>query len=114
VVVPIIEITLANPNIVVELIDSDKIFASFRKPLVFTLFCKKELQNVSVVIEGKNTPYKAEKKGLNHHHFITDIKQPGTYHANVFDGDNLISIITLNVRSETQKKGDGDDFSGMF
>jgi len=114
VVVPIIEITLANPDTTIELLDGDKIFASFRKPLVFTLFSKTELQKVSVVIAGKPTPYKAEKKGLNHHHIVTDIKHPGAYHADVFDGDNLIGKIMLTVQSETQKKNDGDDFDSLF
>ena len=113
VVVPVIEITLANPDTAVELLDGDGIFASFRKPLVFMLFSKTELQNVRVVIDGMSAPYKAEKKGLYHHHFATDIKRPGEYRADVFAGDNHIGEIMLNVQSETQKKG-GDDFDNLF
>lgn len=114
VVIPIIEITLANPDTSVEVIDNDKLFASFRKPLEFTLFSKTELQRVSVVIKGVSTPLAAEKVDKNHYHIRTEIKRPGKYLADVFDSDNLIGKINIDVLSETQKKSSGDDFDSMF
>lgn len=114
VVIPIIEISLANPDISVEVVDNDKLFASFRKPLSFMLFSKNELQRVSVVIKGISTPFVAEKLDKNHYHVRTEIKRPGKYFADVFDCDNLIGKINLDVLSETQKKSGGDDFDNMF
>lgn len=114
VVIPIIEITLANPDTSVEVIDNDKLFASFRKPLEFMLFSKMELQRVSVVIQGVSMPFIAEKIGKNHYHIRTDIKRPGKYLADIFDGDNLIGKTNLDVLSETQKKGGDKDFDNMF
>ena len=115
VVVPIIEITLANPDITIELIDGDKIFASFRKPLEFTLFSKTELHNVSVIINGNLKPYKAVKTDKNHYCIIaSDIKRPGDYCADVFVGDNRIGKVEIYVQSETQKKNDNDDFDSLF
>ena len=114
VVIPIIEITLANPDTSVEVIDDNKLIASFRKPLEFTLFSKTELQRVSVVIKGISTPFVAEKIDKNHYHIRTEIKHPGKYLADVFDSDDLIGKININVLSETQKKSSGDDFDSMF
>lgn len=114
VVIPIIEITLANPNISVEIVDNDKLFASFRKPLEFILFSKTELQRVRVVIKDISAPLVAEKLDKNHYRVATEIKRPGKYPADVFDGDNLIGKINLDVLSETQKKSGGDDFDSMF
>jgi hypothetical protein len=114
VVIPIIEVTLANPNTKIELIDGDKLYASFRKPLVFTLFSKTELQNVSAVIKDKPEPFNAEKLDKNHYQVTTNIKRPGKYYADVFDGDSLVGVVTLIVQSETQKKNGGDDFNSLF
>ncbi|MHB1364737.1 MAG: BREX-4 system phosphatase PglZ [Eubacteriales bacterium] len=114
VVIPIIEIILANPDTSVEVVDKDRLIASFRKPLTFMLFSKSELQRVSVVIKGIPTPFITEKIDKNHYHVRTEIKRPGKYLADVFDSDNLIGKINLDVFSETQKKSDGDDFDNMF
>jgi hypothetical protein len=113
VVVPIIEITLANPDTTVELLEKE-LYASFRKPLTFTLFSKTELQSVRVIIKDKSTPYIAKKTDKNHYVIVTDIKRPGKYESDVFDGDNLAGKITLDVLSETQKKSDSNDFDNLF
>ena len=114
VVIPIIEITLANPDASVEVINNDKLFASFRKPLEFTLFSKTELQRVTVVIEGIETAFRAEKNDKNHYQIKTSIKRSGTYLAKVYDNDNLIGQINIDVLSETQKKSSSDDFDSLF
>jgi hypothetical protein len=114
VIVPIIELTLANPDKSIEVVNADRIFASFRKPLEFTLFSKTELQSVRVVIKDKPTPYIATKADKTHYHVVTNIKRPGDYEADVFDGDSLIGKLSLVVQSETQKRSDGDDFDNMF
>ena len=114
VVVPIIEIMLSSPDTSIELLNSDRIYSSFRKPLEFTLFSKAELQSVRVTIKGQSIPYIAKKTDKNHYHVITDIKRGGKYSADVFDGDSLIGKLTIDVKSETQKKSDSDDFDNLF
>jgi len=110
VLVPVIEVSLGYPVCPIELQNGDNLVASFRRPLEFTLYTKAKLRGVSVVIDSNC--YYPKKDGQNHHHFTTDIKKAGIYHAEVFIGDNLIDKIELNVRSETekpQKKGSPDD-----
>ncbi len=113
VVIPIIELTLANPDIKVELVDGNNIFASFRKKAEFVLFCKSELGNVRVIIKGKC--YTAVKTDKNHHHILTEIIKAGEYPADVFDGDNLVDKINVIVKSETRKNSGAEaDFDSMF
>jgi len=114
VVVPVIELTLANPNKSIEIVDPAKIFASFRKPLEFTLFSKTELQSVRVVIKGKPAPYNATKIDKAHYHIKTDIKRPGEFDVDVFDGDSLIGKLSISAQSETQKKSGSNNFDNMF
>jgi hypothetical protein len=114
VVVPIIEIMLSNGDNTIEVIDPDTIFASFRRPLKFILFSKTELTCGRVVIKDMPSPYVAQKTDKNHYVIITDIKKSGKYFADVFDGDNLIGEIILDVKSETQKNNSSDNFDSMF
>lgn len=114
VVIPVIELTLANPETSVEILNADKLFASFRKPLEFELFSKTELQSVRVVFKDKTSPYNATKTEKTHYRIATDIKRPGNYEVDVFDGDSLIGKLTLNVQSETQKQNGSNDFDNLF
>jgi hypothetical protein len=114
VIIPVIELTLLKADTKIEVVEPDKIFASFRKPIEFTIFSKTELQSVRVVIKDKPTPYVATKPDKSHYRVTTDIKRPGEYEADVFDGDSLIGKLTLTVQSETQKKSGSDDFENLF
>jgi hypothetical protein len=110
VVIPIIELTLANPDTTVEIVEkiiTANPLKAKAKPAAFTLFSKSELSNVSIIIKGK--PYTAERTDKNHHRIVTDITKTGEYLADVFDGDNLIGKININVQSETSKKNDAFD-----
>ena len=113
VIVPIIEITLIDGDSKIELIDSDNLYASFRRPLVFTLFSKKELHNARVVIQDQPEPLTITKEDNHHYRVATGIKRFGEYKADIFDNDNLVGAVILNVQSETQKKS-GDDFDNLF
>jgi hypothetical protein len=114
VVIPIIELTLANPQTSIEVLNVDKVFASFRKPLEFVLFSKTELQSVRVIFKDKTSPYIATKTDKTHYRVATDIKRPGKYEIDIFDGDSLIGKLTLDVQSETQKQSGLDDFDNLF
>lgn len=114
VVVPVIEIMLLNSDVSVEVIEPTKIYASFRKPLEFTLFAKTELASVRVILKDIPTPFVAKKMDKNHYIITTNIKRPGKYLADIFDGDSLVGKLTLDVQSETNKKSHGDNFDDMF
>jgi len=110
VVIPIIELTLANPDTTVEIVEkiiTANPLKAKAKPAAFTLFSKSELGNVIIIIKDK--PYPAERIDKNHHRIVTDITKAGEYLADVFDGDNLVGKITINVQSETGKKNDAFD-----
>jgi hypothetical protein len=110
VVIPIIELTLANPDTAVEIVENiitANPLKAKAKPAEFTLFSKSELGNVRIIIKDKC--YSAERIDKNHHRIVTDITKAGEYLADVFDGDNLVGKITINVQSETGKKNDAFD-----
>lgn len=110
VVIPIIELTLANPDTMVEIVEkiiTANPLKAKAKPAAFTLFSKSELGNVRIIIKDKSYP--AERIDKNHHRIVTDIIKAGEYLVDVFDGDNLIGKITINVQSETGKKNDAFD-----
>jgi len=113
VVIPIIELTLANPDTTVEIVEKTITANPLKakaKPAAFTLFSKSELGTVIIIIKDK--PYPAERIDKNHHRIVTDITKAGEYFADVFDGDNLIGKITINVQSKTSKKD--DNFDNLF
>ncbi|GHS97039.1 hypothetical protein AGMMS50276_16410 [Synergistales bacterium] len=110
VVIPIIELTLANPDtkvVIVEKTITANPLKARSKPATFTLFSQSTLGNVSIITNGKR--YYAEKSDEKHHRIVTDITKSGEYRADVFDGDNLVGKITINVQSETGKKTAFDD-----
>lgn len=110
VVVPIIELTLANPDTMVEIVEkiiTANPLKARAKPAAFTLFSKSDLENVSIIIKDKR--YLAERIDKNHHRIVTDITKAGEYLGDVFDSDNLVGKITINIQSETGKKNDAFD-----
>jgi len=109
VVVPIIELTLANPDTNIEFMSST-VTASFRKDAELNLFSKSKLGNVMLVISGKR--YYAIKDDDNHWTVITDIKRSGEYIADIFDGDNLIGKLIFIVQNEGGTED--DTFDALF
>lgn len=107
VIVPIIELTLANPNIKVELTNNE-IIASYRNNAELNLFSKSKLQNLTLDIKGKR--YDAVKSDTDNHWVVTtDIYRTGEYSADVFTGDNLIGKLAFTIQSEMGKKNDAFD-----
>ena len=105
VVVPIIEITLAHPNIKIQLLN-ETVYADYKTCAEFIIFSNIKLNNVKVIIDGK--PYIAIKTSDTHYKVITDIKRAGTYHADVFDGDSLIGKITFTAHGKNRSNSDFD------
>lgn len=110
VVIPVIELTLKDKNIVFKLIN-EEVTVNFRTGTEIDLFFDLPVKNVSVVLNGKS--YKAVKTGENHYNVIlSDIKKAGTYLADVYIEDDLIDKISIKAQS---KSGKIDDvFDNLF
>jgi hypothetical protein len=105
VVIPVIEVTLQDDDIHIELTEKEIIMSS-RKSAEIILFSKNFLATVSVEVNGKR--YIAEKIGNNHHKVVlSGIKQrKEPYTAIVFEGDNQIKEVSFNVVSEIARMND--------
>jgi hypothetical protein len=105
VIVPVIEVTLQDSEIHVELLKTE-IPASFRKPAEINLFSKNHLAAVSLEVNGKR--YVAEKTDETHHKVIIPGIKPRNepYTAYVFEGDNQIEEVSFNVVSESARIND--------
>ncbi|MDR1766156.1 MAG: BREX-4 system phosphatase PglZ [Lachnospiraceae bacterium] len=109
VLVPVIELTLTKPEVVVELMHPDAIIGNFRKKAAFTLFCETQLGDVRVTVGHKTYP--AEKVDGHHYRVATDIGKAGEYPAEVFDGDNPVGRFTVKVQGGA---GENSGFDSLF
>jgi hypothetical protein len=109
-VIPIIELTLKNAGIKVELVEKS-VFVDRNNGIAVTLFSETPLQRVSLVLKGKR--YSATVADANHFKVaIPDIKrvEKNPIPAELYAGDDLIGA----VRIVTQSKIDGSDFDKLF
>lgn len=107
VLVPIIELTLKDSNIIVEMLEE---FATvdFRKGIEITLFSNCPLKNVSIVINEKR--YLASPLDQNHFKVeLVDIRRAGEYTADVFSGDDLVGEIIIKAHGKSAKINDAFD-----
>lgn len=113
VIVPIIELTLANPDTRIELDESKIIYANpiNREWAKVVLFSKTKLSNVILSVIETKKQYSGIQTDDTHYAIQTDIRRKGDYHADVFDGDNLIGKIEFTVQS---KSGGGTGFDAEF
>ena len=101
VVVPIIELTLKDCNITVEMVEKF-ITVDFRTGTEITLFFNSPLKNVSVVLNGKR--YSASPLDGNHYKVVLpDTKRAGEYTADVYAGDDLIGKILIKAQGKSGK-----------
>lgn len=112
VVVPIIELTLSNPDVKIEL-ESKIVYANpiSREWAKVIIFSKTRLLNVVILVVETKKQYKGIQTDDTHYAVQTDIRHKGNYHADVFDGDNLIGKIEFTVLS---KSGGGTGFDTEF
>lgn len=113
VIVPIIELTLSNPDTRIELDESKIIYANpiNREWAKVVLFSKAKLSNVILSVIETKKQYRGVQIDDTHYAIQTDIRRKGNYHADVFDGDNLIGKIEFTVQS---KSGGGTGFDAEF
>jgi len=110
VVVPVIELTLKNSHITVELVEKS-VTVDFRTGTAITLFSNVLLDKVSVVLNGKR--YTAEKVDDNHYKvLLPDVKRAGEYMADVYTGDDLLDKIIFQAQGKSAKIN--DDFDELF
>jgi hypothetical protein len=111
VVVPIIELTLKNGNIKVELVEST-VTVDYRTGTEITLFSNSPLKNPSIVFDGKENSkrYPVDKIDDNRYTVrLPDIKRAGKYSASVYEGDDLIGKILIEAQGKSGKINDAFD-----
>lgn len=110
VLVPIIELTLRDNNVTVEMVE-EFVTVDFRKGTEITLFSNYPLFIVSVVIDGKR--YSASPLDDNHYKVVLpNTKRAGDYSADVYSGDDLIGTITIKAHGKSGKVN--DKFDDLF
>lgn len=107
VVVPIIELTLKNGNIMVKLVD-ENVTVDFRTGTEIKMFLNIPVHNLSVVLNGKS--YMASQIDDNHYVVkLPDMKRAGDYPADVYSGDDLIGQILIKAQGKSGKVNDAFD-----
>lgn len=107
VVVPIIELTLKDSNITVEMLE-EFVKVDFRTGTEITLFFNSPVKNVSVILNNKR--YSAYPLDGNHYRvMLPDIKRAGNYPADVYAGDDLIGKIIIKAQGKSGKINDTFD-----
>jgi hypothetical protein len=106
-VIPIIELSLKDGNITVELVD-ESVTVDFRIGTEIKLFFNSSVHNVSVVLNGKR--YLAVQIDDNHYSVkLSDTKRAGDYLADVYAGDDLVGEITIKAQGKSGKVNDAFD-----
>lgn len=107
VVIPIVELTLKDSNITVEMVE-EFVTVDFRTGTEITLFFNSPLKNVSVVLSDKR--YSASPLDSNHYKVaLPNTKRAGDYPADVYDGDDLIGKILIKAQGKSGKVNDAFD-----
>lgn len=107
VVVPIIELTLKNNDITVEIVE-EFVTVDFRTGTEITLFLNSPSKNVSVIVNGKR--YFASPLDSNRYNVaLPDTKRAGDYLADVYAGDDLIGKILIKAQGKSGKVNDAFD-----
>jgi len=110
VVVPIIELSLSDGSVTVELVD-EVVTVDFRTGTEIKLFFDSPVQCVSVVLNGKSYP--ASQVDANHYSVkLPDIKRAGDYSAEVYAGDNLVGKIFIKAQGKSGRVNDA--FNDLF
>ena len=110
-VIPIITLSLKNQaEIDIRVLNPDNIVVERKKGISFTLYISdiESTNQVKIVMNGKS--YIAECTDKTHYKVINpDIKRSGKYAADIFDGENLIGTVTINVKGAVGSANSGFD-----
>lgn len=101
VVIPIIELSLKDSKIVVEIVDKS-IQADYRKGGEITLFFNYPMKDVFIILNDKK--YSATKVDDNHYKVVLiDLKRAGDYPIDIYAGDNLIDKTIIKAQGKSAK-----------
>lgn len=107
VVVPVIELTLKDSVITVEMVE-ESVTVDFRTGTKITLFFNSPVKNVSVILNGKRYP--SSQLDDNHYEVaLPDTKRAGDYHADVYAEDDQIGKILVKAHSKIGKVNNAFD-----
>ena len=111
VIVPVIELSLADSSIQILLAEED-VISDFKTGSVICLYVNKQLsQELIVQVEGKR--YKAHRVDENHYQAeITVMKRAKKYDADIYVGENLISKMEIMTRGKSASMN--SDFDALF
>lgn len=114
IVVPVITLSLKNSDgVEIKLINPDHIYIDRKKGINVEMYVSyiKNKNNVRILIDD-NMYLAVAKDGKHYTVAMSDIKRAKTYTGEVYDGDDLIGMITLNVKNKLG--GDNADFDDLF
>ena len=111
VVVPVIILSLKDSSLKIDLL-SNKVKVDRKTGLTLELFANSKLTaELSVVYDNKT--YKSKQTDETHYSVtIPDITRAGTYNADVYVGNNLISHIEVSAESKSASMN--DSFDSLF
>lgn len=114
VIVPVIELSLKDNDLIIQLIDPSLVQADYKTGTTITLYVNKLVQqDISVEVDGKY--YKAIRED-DHHYTIclAHIKRANVsgYSANILLGDNVVSMILIKVTGKSASMN--EDFDDLF
>lgn len=109
VIVPVIELTLADSTIQIVVADKN-IVSDFKEGSVVMLFVNKGIsQNVALQVDGER--FTGVKVDDNHYRInVSNMKRAKTYSADVYVGDSLITRLDITTKGKSASvKSDFDD-----
>lgn len=111
VVVPVIELTLADSSMQVALSDKN-IVSDYKDGASILLYVNKPIKQViSLVVEGER--YFGEKVDENHYRInVANMKRAKTYSADVYVGESLITRIDITTKGKSASVN--SDFDDLF
>ena len=114
-VVPLIEFTLkSGADTEIRLINSNDIKVDRKKGVTIQLYISdiKKSNNLGLMIKGKRYP---QCTILDEHHYLfelPDIKRSGRYDAEVYEGEDIIGKVVVNVKGAVGSSN--NDFDDLF
>lgn len=114
-VVPLIEFTLkSGADTEIRLINSNDIKVDRKKGVTIQLYISdiKKSNNLGLMIKGKRYP---QCTILDEHHYLfelPDIKRSGRYEVEVYEGEDIIGKVVVNVKGAVGSSN--NDFDDLF
>lgn len=101
VVIPIIELSLKDSKISVEIVD-EFISVDYRKGGEMTLFFNYPMKDVYIILDDKR--YSSTKIDDNHYKIVlSDLKRAGDYPVEIYAGDNLIDRTVIKAQGKSAR-----------